>query len=161
MVSALEACDTGQKKSEKAVAAPLVLRQTGSRGAERMPWARPRVPSRSALPAPLRARGPQPASGQLRCPAARGWPSLGGSGHCGGSARPVVSGWSALLSAPFLLQASVLAPGLLDLNCCSWIFSWSRWGLVSPPGIEPMRPALGAHSLSHWTTREVPDLIQP
>ena len=30
------------------------------------------------------------------------------------------------------------------------------WNLVPQPRIEPMTPALGAQSLSHWTTREVP-----
>ena len=36
--------------------------------------------------------------------------------------------------------------------------SCSMWDLliVSCPGIEPKAPALGAWSLSHWTTREVP-----
>ena len=30
-------------------------------------------------------------------------------------------------------------------------------GILAPrPGIEPMPPALGAQSLNHWTTREVP-----
>ena len=29
------------------------------------------------------------------------------------------------------------------------------WDLVSRPGIEPRLPALGAQSLSRWTTREV------
>ena len=29
------------------------------------------------------------------------------------------------------------------------------WDLVSRPGIEPRLPALGAQSLSCWTTREV------
>ena len=43
------------------------------------------------------------------------------------------------------------------------IFSWGMqtlscgmWDLVPWPGIEPGPPALGAQSLSHWTTREVP-----
>ena len=36
------------------------------------------------------------------------------------------------------------------------IFSWSMWDLVPWPGIEPGPPALGAWSLSHWTSREVP-----
>ena len=31
------------------------------------------------------------------------------------------------------------------------------WDLVPQPGIEPASPALGVQSLSHWTTREVPD----
>ena len=39
-----------------------------------------------------------------------------------------------------------LAP--LDLGC-------STWDLVFWPGIEPGPPALGALSLSHWTTKEV------
>ena len=30
------------------------------------------------------------------------------------------------------------------------------WDLVPQPGMEPGPPALGAWSLSHWTTREVP-----
>ena len=30
------------------------------------------------------------------------------------------------------------------------------WNLVPSSGIEPQPPALGAWSLSHWTTREVP-----
>ena len=34
--------------------------------------------------------------------------------------------------------------------------SCSMWDLVSQPGIKPRPPALGAWSLSHWTTREVP-----
>ena len=34
--------------------------------------------------------------------------------------------------------------------------SCGMWNLVSWPGIEPRPPALGAWSLSHWTTREVP-----
>ena len=35
------------------------------------------------------------------------------------------------------------------LNCC-------MWDLVSWPGIKPWSPVLGAWSLSHWATREVP-----
>ena len=35
-------------------------------------------------------------------------------------------------------------------------FSCGRWDLIPWPGIEPGPPALGAQSLSHWTTREVP-----
>ena len=38
----------------------------------------------------------------------------------------------------------------LGLSCC-------MWDLAPCPGIEPRPPALGALSLSHWTTREVPD----
>ena len=35
------------------------------------------------------------------------------------------------------------------------IFSCSMWDQVPQPGIKPEPPALGAWSLSHWTTREV------
>ena len=35
------------------------------------------------------------------------------------------------------------------------IFSCSVWDRVPWPGTEPRPPALGAQSLSHWTTREV------
>ena len=34
--------------------------------------------------------------------------------------------------------------------------SCGMWNIVSWPGIEPRPPTLGAWSLSHWTTREVP-----
>ena len=37
-----------------------------------------------------------------------------------------------------------------------FFFSFSRWDLVPQPGIEPGSPALGAWSLTHWTTRKVP-----
>ena len=33
------------------------------------------------------------------------------------------------------------------------------WNLVPQPGLKPGLPALGAWSLSHWTTREVPPLL--
>ena len=39
-----------------------------------------------------------------------------------------------------------------DLSC-------GMWDLAPCPGIEPRPPALGAQSLSHWTTREVPKFI--
>ena len=43
-----------------------------------------------------------------------------------------------------------------DLHCGIGIFSCSMRDLVPWPGTEPGPPALGAWSLSHWTTREVP-----
>ena len=39
---------------------------------------------------------------------------------------------------------------VLGLSC-------SMWDLVPWPGMEPKPPALGAQSLSYWTTREVPE----
>ena len=41
---------------------------------------------------------------------------------------------------------------------CGIFFSCGIWDLVSWPGIEPRPPALGAHSISHWITREVPEM---
>ena len=49
-----------------------------------------------------------------------------------------------------LWQVSVVARG---------IFSCGMWDLVPWSGIKAGPPALGAQSLSHWTTREVPDSI--
>ena len=42
---------------------------------------------------------------------------------------------------------------------CAWSLSCSVWDLVPWPRIEPRTPALGAWSLSHWTTRGVPRRI--
>ena len=39
---------------------------------------------------------------------------------------------------------------------CELLVVACMWDLVPWPGIEPGSPALGAQSLSHWTTREVP-----
>ena len=39
------------------------------------------------------------------------------------------------------------------------IFSCSVWDLVPWPGIKTGPPALGAHSLSQWTTREIPRVL--
>ena len=41
-------------------------------------------------------------------------------------------------------------------SCGMQNHSWGMWDLVPWPGIEPRPPELGAPSLSHWTTREVP-----
>ena len=48
----------------------------------------------------------------------------------------------------------VAARGILVAAC--GIFSCGMWDLVPWPGIKPGPPELGARSLSHWTTREVP-----
>ena len=64
----------------------------------------------------------------------------------------------------WLCQALVGAHGIFDLLCgMQDIFtcgvqnhSWGMWDLVPWPGIEPRPPELGAPSLSHWTTSEVP-----
>ena len=54
--------------------------------------------------------------------------------------------------------------GLFSLVVAWRIFSCSMqgqaWGGLIPwPGIEPGPPVLGALSLSHWTTREVPAVV--
>ena len=38
------------------------------------------------------------------------------------------------------------------------IFSCGMWDLVPWPGIEPQSRALGAGSLSHWATKQVPQV---
>ena len=43
----------------------------------------------------------------------------------------------------------------LSLHCLNWIVLLKFY---LPRGMEPRRPALGAQSLSHWTTREAPPL---
>ena len=48
-----------------------------------------------------------------------------------------------------------LTCSLIFFGTCK-LFSCSIWDLVPCPGIKPSSPALGAWSLSHWTTREVP-----
>ena len=49
----------------------------------------------------------------------------------------------------FFILIYLAAQGL----CCS------MWDLVPQPGIQPRPPALGVQSLSHWTTREVPETL--
>ena len=41
-------------------------------------------------------------------------------------------------------------------TCGMQTLSYSMWDLVPWPGIEPGPLALGAQSLSHWTSRKVP-----
>ena len=43
-----------------------------------------------------------------------------------------------------------------DLCCSMQTLSCGMWDLVPGAGIRPGPPSLGAWSLSHWTTREVP-----
>ena len=55
----------------------------------------------------------------------------------------------------FLFKIFIWLLQVLVAEC--GIFSCSTWDLVPWPGIEPGPPALGAQSLSHWTTREIPE----
>lgn len=41
-------------------------------------------------------------------------------------------------------------------TCTMWTLSCHSWDLVSWTGIKLRHPPLGAQSLSHWTTSEVP-----
>ena len=50
----------------------------------------------------------------------------------------------------FLLILFIYDLAALGLSC-------GTWDLVPWPGTEPLPPSLGAWSLSHWTTREVPN----
>ena len=52
----------------------------------------------------------------------------------------------------WLPQVFTAACGILVVAC---ELSFSMWDLVPWPGVEPRVPALGAQSLSHWTSREV------
>ena len=45
----------------------------------------------------------------------------------------------------------------LSLFLFSWPHLSARGILVPQPGIKPVPPAVEAHSLNHWTTREVPE----
>ena len=66
--------------------------------------------------------------------------------------------WSQLHHADFLVavhELLVVACGLL-VAACGLLVVTCMWDLVPQPGIEPGSPALGAQSLTHWTTREVP-----
>ena len=97
----------------------------------------------------------------------------------GRKACGIIAPWPGVESAPPALEGGVLTTGppgkpkncksfffflniylfiwlLLVLVVACGIFSCGMWDLVPWPGIEPGPPALGAQSLSHWTTREVP-----
>ena len=57
--------------------------------------------------------------------------------------------------------------GIFNLCCVMWdllVMAWKlllvAYGILVPwPGIEPGPPPLGAQSLSHWATSEVPALL--
>ena len=66
-------------------------------------------------------------------------------------------GWEPHTSLSLHTTASAFFKKLINLAALG--FSCGMWNLVSGPGIKPERPALGARSPSHWTTREVPPLL--
>ena len=53
----------------------------------------------------------------------------------------------------FTAECGIFICGMQTLSC-------GMWDLVPWPGIGPSPPALGVWSFSHWTTREVPIVIQ-
>ena len=58
------------------------------------------------------------------------------------------------------LPAAGLSCSMQDLECGIQTLSCAMWDLVPLPVIEPRPlPALGAQSLSHWTTGEVPGFV--
>ena len=48
---------------------------------------------------------------------------------------------------------------VLLVAACELLVAACMWDLVPGPGIKPGCPALGAWSLTHWTTREVPRIL--
>ena len=56
----------------------------------------------------------------------------------------------------FIWLLRVLVAACRLFSCSMQTLSCSMWDLVPRPRIKPRPPALGAWSLSHWTTREVP-----
>ena len=49
---------------------------------------------------------------------------------------------------------------VMGLNCTTLdLFSCGLWDLVPLPGNKPGPPALGAWSASHWTTKEVCEIV--
>ena len=56
----------------------------------------------------------------------------------------------------FFFQYLVISLAPPGLSCIMQTLCCDTWDLVAWPGIEPRPPALGAWTLSHWTTREVP-----
>ena len=56
------------------------------------------------------------------------------------------------------LKKNIFITGLHEVLVAAYrLFSCSMWDLVPFLGIKPRPPALGVWSLSHWTTREVPE----
>ena len=79
------------------------------------------------------------------------------------SSRPRDWTWVSCIAGGFftvwavcLCWVLIEARGIFDLCCGLGIFSFSMWYPVPSSGLEPWRPALGAWSLNHWTTKKVP-----
>ena len=59
-----------------------------------------------------------------------------------------------------LRQVLVAARGIF-ITACGILVAACMWDLVPWPGIKPGPPALGAWSLTHWTSREAPEGVKP
>ena len=60
-------------------------------------------------------------------------------------------------AGPLLWHAGFLVAACkLLVAACKLLVAACMRDLVAQPGIEPGHPALGAQSLTHWATREVP-----
>ena len=71
--------------------------------------------------------------------------------------RWILNHW-ATSDVPFFKKIFIFIIGLHKvLVAACRIFSCSMWDLLPCLGIKPRPPALGVWSLSHWTTREVPE----
>ena len=72
-------------------------------------------------------------------------------------------GWSSLHTTTSYMISVSASRSLFSFNIYFYLFIWlhrvfcGMWDLVPPPGIEPRASALRAQSLSHWTTRGVPE----
>ena len=58
-----------------------------------------------------------------------------------------------------LFKYVFISSAALGLRYGIWTLSCSIWDLVSWSRMEPGPPPLGVQSLSHWTTREVPNTL--
>ena len=108
----------------------------------------------------------------LCCPGkpCQGTPSAGALGLRGRGSRPSILHQDQAKPTPAgdpdsrpgagtqetFLKKIFIYSSLPGLSCSMPALSCDMLDLVPRPGIEPRPPALGARSLSHWTTREVP-----
>ena len=73
------------------------------------------------------------------------------------------------LKTAICLKSNLLKTGLESwtqrISCFKFVYlaapglHCGTWNLICWPGIKPKPPTLGVYSLSHWTTREVPEDI--
>ena len=69
--------------------------------------------------------------------------------------------WFICLPWVLVVACGIFHCDLGGFGCGMWALSWGMWDLVPWSGMEPGPLALGAQSLSHWTTRGVPQGRSP